>query len=93
MISCEWVYGITLSLIPPSRVNFQEFQGGDQPICCRYTMVVPQTPLGVLHKSISYFYKVFLDFYHQVGFEAEPWKFLNIDPKLSQGGIRLRVVR
>ena len=65
-------------------------------------MVEPQTPLGVLHKSISYVYKVFLhldldklflDFYHQVGFEAEPRKFLNIDPKLSQGGIRLRVVR
>jgi hypothetical protein len=62
-----------------------------------------KTPLGELHKSISYTYfkcflhldldKLFLDFYHQVGFEAEPRKFLNIDLKLSQGGIRLRVVR
>ncbi len=33
LISCEWVYGTTISLIPPltteSRVNFQEFWGGD----------------------------------------------------------------
>ncbi len=32
LISCEWVYGTTLSLIPPltteSRVNFQEFLSG-----------------------------------------------------------------
>ncbi len=59
MIRCDWVYGTTLSLITPteSRVNFQEFQGGDQPIWCGYIMFEPQTPLGVLHKSISYIYK------------------------------------
>ena len=34
LISCEWVYGTILSLIPPPkpRVNFQEFGGRDQPI-------------------------------------------------------------
>ncbi len=44
-----------------SRVNFQEFWGGGRPIWwCDFIMVEPQTPLGVLHKSISYIYKVFL---------------------------------
>jgi hypothetical protein len=61
---CEWVYGTTLSPIPPltteSRVNFREFWGGDRPVWCGYIMVEPQTPLGVLHKSMSYLYKVFL---------------------------------
>ncbi len=61
---CWWAHGSTLTLryplSPESRVNFQEFWGGDQPIWCSYIMVEPQTPLGVLHKSISYIYKVFL---------------------------------
>ena len=50
-------------LIPPlspTRVNFQIFWSGGRPIWCGYIMVEPQTPLGVLHKSISYIYKVFL---------------------------------
>ncbi len=51
---------LTLRYPPESRVDFQEFQGGDQPIWCGYIMVEPQTQLGVLHKSISYIYKVFL---------------------------------
>jgi hypothetical protein len=47
---------------PPksTRVNFQEFWGGGRPIWCGYIMVEPRIPLGVLHKSISYIYKVFL---------------------------------
>ena len=59
---CWWAYESTLTLRypPESRVNFQEFWGGGRPIWCGYIMVEPQTPLGVLHKSISYIYKVFL---------------------------------
>ena len=59
---CWWAYESTLILRypPESRVNFQEFWGGDRPIWCGYIMVEPQTPLGVLHKSISYIYKLFL---------------------------------
>ncbi len=37
LISCEWVYGTTFSQMPPlttesTRVNFQEFLGGDRPL-------------------------------------------------------------
>jgi hypothetical protein len=60
---CWWAYyesTLTLRYPPESEVNFQEFQGGDQPIWCGYIMVEPQTTFWVLHKSISYIYKVFL---------------------------------
>ena len=61
LIRCEWVSDITVSLIPSLSLGwiFRNWRR-DQPVWCSYIMVEPQTTLGVLHKSMSYIYKVIL---------------------------------
>ena len=61
LISCEWVYGTTLSLIRNLNVGWFlcNLGGRDRPIRCGYIIDEPQTPLGVLHKFISYIYEIF----------------------------------
>jgi hypothetical protein len=62
LISCEWVYGTTLSLIPNLNEGWflGNLGGRDRPIWCDYIILdEPQTPLGMLHKFISYIKKYF----------------------------------
>jgi hypothetical protein len=69
---------------PESRVNIQECWGRDRPIWCGYIMVEPQTPLGVLHKFISYIYEVL---FHLDKLWIGIWHQPEPDSPLSRGVI------